>query len=239
MGVEGLSLEKFEIIPKNDESNKLTACFNPNKLSLSYSATWSEQKKKLRNVQDLQFGNTESATLQVELMFDTYSGAMDVILEPSDEKNVEKLYIQKLVKLTRVSGDKHGPSICKVKWGKMTWGVDNGKSQNEFVCVLKQVSVTYLLFLSNGTPVRATANCDFTQWREKTEDIKALNAKSPDVYKRHIVRRGDTISSISAQYYNDSGYWRLIAEQNKLTNPRKLEPGTPLLIPILDERTRG
>jgi LysM repeat protein len=172
-------------------------------------------------------------------MFDTYSGAMDVILEPSSEKNVEKLYVQKLVKFTRVDGNLHRPPICRVKWGSMTWGVDGGKSQSEFICVLKQVSITYLLFLSNGTPVRATANCEFTQWREKADDKKSLNAKSPDVYKRHIVRRGDTISSISAQYYHDSSYWRLIAEQNKLTNPRKLDPGTPLIIPILDERTRG
>jgi nucleoid-associated protein YgaU len=60
---------------------------------------------------------------------------------------------------------------------------------------------------------------------EQTEKI--------ETQKFYIVRRGDTLSKISAKYYGSAGQWRKILEANKqtLTNPDKLTPGQKLIIP--------
>ena len=60
---------------------------------------------------------------------------------------------------------------------------------------------------------------------EQTEKI--------ETQRFYIVRRGDTLSKISAKYYGSAGQWRKILEANKqtLTNPDKLTPGQKLIIP--------
>ncbi|MCD7896309.1 MAG: LysM peptidoglycan-binding domain-containing protein [Planctomycetaceae bacterium] len=56
----------------------------------------------------------------------------------------------------------------------------------------------------------------------------------------HIVARGDTLSSISLQYYGTSTAWRQLHEANRniLPNPNQLVVGMELTIPPFDELPR-
>lgn len=48
----------------------------------------------------------------------------------------------------------------------------------------------------------------------------------------HTVKDGETLQSLSYQYYGDSGYWGLICRANKILNPfTEIRPGQRLLIP--------
>jgi nucleoid-associated protein YgaU len=60
---------------------------------------------------------------------------------------------------------------------------------------------------------------------EKPEKIKTT--------KFHIVRRDETLSAISQQYYGTPNKWPKIVEANKavVKDPSKLQPGTKLIIP--------
>ncbi|MBN1507755.1 MAG: LysM peptidoglycan-binding domain-containing protein [Sedimentisphaerales bacterium] len=60
---------------------------------------------------------------------------------------------------------------------------------------------------------------------EKTEKIKTT--------RFHIVRRDETLSAISQQYYGTPNKWPKIVEANKavVKDPSKLQPGTKLIIP--------
>jgi nucleoid-associated protein YgaU len=60
-----------------------------------------------------------------------------------------------------------------------------------------------------------------------------IELHSADVAKRRIVRRGDTLSSIAIEQYNDVTQWRAIAIANDIDNPRALTPGQVLVIPKL------
>ena len=66
-------------------------------------------------------------------------------------------------------------------------------------------------------------------------DAKAANAASKTVRKPHsyVVRKGDTLASISRKFYKNSGHWKRILDANKdtLDNPAKLKPGQTLTIP--------
>lgn len=49
----------------------------------------------------------------------------------------------------------------------------------------------------------------------------------------HIVRKGESLSSIAGQYYGSSNQWPKIvaANQKTIKNPNKIAPGTKLIIP--------
>jgi len=51
--------------------------------------------------------------------------------------------------------------------------------------------------------------------------------------KFHIVRKGETLSNISYKYYGSAGKWQKIYNANRkaIKDPRKLRPGTRLIIP--------
>lgn len=49
--------------------------------------------------------------------------------------------------------------------------------------------------------------------------------------KHYTVKKGDTLYSIAAKFYNDRDKWKRIAEANKIKNPRDLKVGDRLVIP--------
>jgi nucleoid-associated protein YgaU len=54
-----------------------------------------------------------------------------------------------------------------------------------------------------------------------------------ETQKFHIVRSGETLSNISYKYYGSAGKWQKIYNANRkaIEDPRKLRPGTRLIIP--------
>jgi nucleoid-associated protein YgaU len=84
------------------------------------------------------------------------------------------------------------------------------------------------MFLEDGTPVRATVDCNFFDAR-----IERAEMNSADVVKAYTVRPGDTLMAIAAAHYNDASCWRTIATANDIANPRVLAPGTVLTIPAM------
>lgn len=47
----------------------------------------------------------------------------------------------------------------------------------------------------------------------------------------HLLVAGETVSGLAHRYYGDWRLWRIIAERNKITDPRQIAPGMVLLIP--------
>jgi nucleoid-associated protein YgaU len=217
--VAAMNLAKLTIdveTAKNQFGKHIVALFNPEQLSITKTANWSTIEKAEGDVPSAQFTHGEPATLSLDLTFDTYEQQQDV-----------QNYTRELYALTTVQnhGNLHRPPLCKLRWGTFT--IDN------FQWVVTSLTQNFLLFLPDGTPVRAKVACSFRQWRSDEEEARLLNKQSVDVAKTHIVRRGDTLSSIANQHYDDPTQWRPIADANTLINPRKIIPGQVLIIPIL------
>jgi nucleoid-associated protein YgaU len=49
--------------------------------------------------------------------------------------------------------------------------------------------------------------------------------------QEHVFADGDTLSGLAHRFYQDWRLWRLIADRNRITDARKIERGTVLLIP--------
>ena len=110
------------------------------------------------------------------------------------------------------------------QWGKLVL----------FLAVVTQVSITYKLFLPDGTPVRATAKVSFKQLDETDDKQDSQNPTTrTEARKTHIVEAGDRLDLIAYQEYGHSSHWRYLAEVNNLLDPRVLQPGQILSVPAL------
>lgn len=208
-----MTLAKLIIIP--EIGLPAVALFNPQQISISKSVNWRRIPIAESDVMRAQFTHGDPAVLSLDLFFDTYETGIDVRLLTGQ---IEKLAT------VRSHGSIHRPPVCKLFWGAQ--GIF-------FEGVLTSLSQSFTLFLPIGTPVRATLSCTFTEWLSGGMEALLQHKQSPDVAKTRIVRRGDTLSSIAAEEYNDPALWRPIARANRIIDPLHLTPGQVLTIPVL------
>lgn len=219
-----MSLAKLKILVETGQDEfkeEIEVLFNPNQITIQKASQWRLVPAAERDTPASQFTHGEPATLNLDLMFDTYEARTDV-----------RVHTNKIYHLTTVEqhGDLHRPPLCRLSWGNFNF--------NDFQWVLQNLNQRFNLFLDDGTPVRATLSCTFKQWRSDEMEARLLNRQSVDVAKKRTVRRGDTLHSIASEEYKNPTLWRPIAEANNIDNPRLLKPGQTLTIPALrSERT--
>jgi hypothetical protein len=219
-----MALEKLKIFVEERadafSTTGFEVLFNPGELKLDKAANWSRVATAGRDTARSTFTNGEPFSLTLELFFDTYEKGEDV-----------RKHTGKILDLVTVKGDLHRPPRCRMIWGENNFG--------DLQWALQSVNQRFTLFLPNGLPVRATLSCSFKEWRSPKQEALSVKRASPDVAKTRIVKRGETLSSIAAEEYNDPGLWRPIAELNRIDNPRRLAPGLPLAIPPLKPGRRN
>jgi nucleoid-associated protein YgaU len=223
-----MALEKLKIKPLSpSQLEEITVLFNPNSYSVDKTVTWrsavpatgsgSEARRSL-NAPPLEFGGGGSRQLTLELFFDvTESGDNPATLDVRNETN-------KMVALTRIERDLPHPPVCEVSWGDAPTDSDF-----PFTGVVKKLTQRFTLFESNGRPVRANLTAIFIEFLDPEQDQRRTD---PELTTR-IVKRGDTLSGIAAAVYRDPSLWRIIAEANRLDDPRRLKIGRSLTIPKL------
>ncbi|HBB31329.1 MAG TPA: peptidoglycan-binding LysM [Cyanobacteria bacterium UBA8803] len=236
-----MKLEKLKIYVEEKSINgkpifkikPIEVLFNPNRIEIS-KVGWTQGFGGTLNPAD------QPANLSLELFFDTSlvgvkSSDLGLFASPIPSlsllpditlvKDVRD-YTKEIYNLTEKKGDLgNRPPICKLVWGTNTV---------LFQGVLKQLTKSYTRFLADGKPVRATLNCSFEEWESPETTQKKLNPIDDPI---RIVRRGETLSSIAAEEYNDPSLWRVIAAANKLDHPRQLTPGQRLTVPPLPADT--
>lgn len=201
---------KLTIENKDRAGEGFVAQFNPERYALEKAANWEGADRR----GTLQYGGAGRKSITLELFFDTYDSGQDV----------RDVYVRKLIALMEptiaTSGGKKRPPILLIGWGGFA-----------FNCVLERLAQNYVMFDKDGKPLRAVVNATFKQFSTAEED--ARSNPSGDPTKTHVVRQGETISLISWQEYGDAGLWRIIADGNRIENPRDLEVGVRLAIPPL------
>lgn len=186
--------------------------FNPAELKLDKNANWPRVPTAGRDTARSTFTYGEAYNLSLELFFDTYETKEDV-----------RVYTNRIVQLVTVQGALRRPPRCTMSWGENTFGGSQW--------ALLSLNQRFTLFLEDGTPARATLGCSFREWRSANEEALEVKRSAPDVAKTRVLKRGETLSSIAAEEYNDPGLWRAIAELNRIHNPRRIAPGQVLAIP--------
>lgn len=245
LGPGGGGLEKLRITfdrHNGTVGGPIEALFNPHEISRSRTVSWHQHKVASQgggwtwSDTEQQFRAVEAETLSVELFFDTYESRVATSgwkqaasfvqsvnpFQTGDATDV-RAHTDEVAKLAEVDRDLHHPPVCHLSWGAFT---------EIFTGVLTQLDQRFTLFLSDGTPVRATLSCSFLEFQTRAHR-RAREMNSADVVKTRVVRRNDTVHSIAAEEYRDPSLWRHIASANGVVNPRDLRPGTVLTIPKL------
>jgi Contractile injection system tube protein/LysM domain len=202
-------------ITSEKTNEKLEVMFNPEEYSLNRDNNFASQAIPGLSSPLLQFAHGNLRTLDMELLFDTYEVKVDA------QRDV-RIQTQRLIKFMEIDSSLHAPPILLVAWASL-----------QFRCVLTKASQKYILFLSDGRPVRARVNVSFTEYVDPEREAKQVNRQTAEFSKVHIVKDGETISDIAYQHYQNPLIWRAIAFANGINDPRALTAGMSLSIPSL------
>jgi len=223
-----IALAKMTITPEPKSNfDPIEVLFNPNTYSITKSVSWTAatgnsqaagQTERRKNAPALQFGGGQSRSLALDLFFDTTE-------ETDDAKKDVRNLTNQIVKLTRIVRDLNPqrPPVCVVSWGKET----PPGSDFPFTGVVTQLTQRFNLFLPDGRPVRANLTVAFTEYLDPTKD----ELENDPEFTTRLVKRGDTLSSIAGAVYRDPTMWRVIAEANRMDDPRQVPVGLRLNIP--------
>jgi nucleoid-associated protein YgaU len=210
-----MALEKAIII-NLDTNEQIPVMFNPEEYSLDMGNTIAEIGIPGLEKSPVQYVRGNIRTLQMELFFDTY--------EKKPREDV-RLSTQKITALLGKTQATQAPPVLLVTWGSL-----------QFKCVLEKVGQKFIMFLEDGTPVRARLTVGFKEYEQLEVEIKqGLFIFPPTV---HNLLEGETLSKLADEFLGDSGAWRQIAELNNIEDPRRVFPGLALLIPPNKTSTR-
>lgn len=228
-----MKLEKLTITPQSPSKLKeIEVLFNPTSYSIGKSVGWNspgttginsggssenqneEQTRRGLNAPQVAFGGGSARQLSLELFYDT-TLPIEGITPMSDVRNETN----KIVELSRIERDEEKPPVCLVSWG----------AAFPFRGVVTNLTQKFTLFTSSGVPLRANLTVSFREYLPPEDDKR----ETDPVFTTRIIKGGDTLSSIAAEIYRDPTRWRIIAEENSIDDPRRLNIGQMLSIPKL------
>jgi len=217
--MEGTSTAKAAILNVDKGGAPIECHFNPGEYTFSKQNGWNIASTPATNVPEFEFSGGQPAELQMQLLFDTHR----------EQKDVRKVYTDRVWELMLVDeslkapkSQKGRPPQVRFQWGT-TWSFD---------AVITSISQRFILFLPDGTPVRALLDMTFKQIKdEKLFPRQNPTSGSEGGERMLTVREGDSLRLIAHREYGSVALWPLIAEANRIDDPRCLEPGTQLRIP--------
>lgn len=201
--------------------------FNPAEYSIEKGNTFQSTSLPGLATPVTQFVTGNADTLTMELYFDTYakSSRHGTVTQREDVRN----YTRKIANLMEIDPDLHAPPLCEFIWGPPI-GTPEGF---QFKGIIEKVSQKFTYFLDDGTPVRATLNVTFKEYKTVQEQLEQIPLESADRTKLREFKEGDALWLFAHHEYGDPELWRVIADRNSLENPRIIAPGTELELPPL------
>jgi nucleoid-associated protein YgaU len=222
------------LLPINgrQKNQPIEVLFNPAEYSLEKGNTFQSTPLPGLATPVTQWVTGNADVLTMDLFFDTYakSSRHSNVQQREDVRN----YTRKISSLMDVDPTLHSPPIVQ-----FIWGPPIGSPENlQFTGTIEKVSQKFTYFLDDGTPVRATLNITIKEYKTVKDQLAEIGRESPDHTKMRVFKDGESLWFYAAEEYLDPGEWRVIADQNKLDNPRLIESGTELELPPLKEASR-
>ena len=224
MGLEKAMLVNLD---ESDKSKKEIKClFNPSEIKISKSNNWQAGSSGGKSSGKAEFKGGGSASMQLQLFFDTYHTAKGASKVEDVRNHTNKVWQLMMVdaKLKDKKTKNGRPPRVRLVWGK---------NITPFEGIIKSISQTLNLFTPEGKPVRATLDLTIEQYSDENQ-FPMQNPTSGSIGGERVwvVQGGDTLAWIAHQELGDATQWRQIADANRLTQVRQLRPGQVLMIPV-------
>ena len=211
--------------------------YNPTELSFDKQVQLAEIPIPGLDAPLQQFVRGNAEKLSIELFFDTTDLGMGI-----DATSVTT-QTDKIFQLIRIDPESHAPPVVTLVWGGIPG--DNlsssmaGQIRHDFTGVVESVRQKFTLFSPLGVPLRATLSVVVREYRLLEDQLQQLNLSSPDRTHSHVLRAGETLSSVAAAQWKRADEWRHLADENEIEDPRRLTPGKFLTIPVIRPGTGG
>jgi hypothetical protein len=215
------TLEKATIT-NTASGERLPVLFNPEEYSLKRDINYAQAAVPGLSAPIIQFVNGNLQTLEMDLLLDSLEqhrqGGRVVAAAGSDIREQTR----RVTDLMNVDPATHAPPVLLFTWSSLT-----------FTCVMARATQQFLMFLPDGTPVRARLQVTFNEFRNADLEAKEVKRETANFSKLHVVREGETLSSIAAKAYGDPLQWRPIAIRNAIDAPAAIATGAQLVVPSL------
>lgn len=227
MAIRDLKIAYIRPINGRFKDQRIEVLFNPAEYSIEKGNTFQSTSLPGLATPVTQFVTGNADTLTMELYFDTYakSSRHGSVTQREDVRN----YTRKIASLLDIDPELHAPPICE-----FTWGPPLGTPEGiQFTGIIEKVSQKFTFFLDDGTPVRATLSVTFKEYKTIQQQLAEIGRQSADRTKLVEFKEGDALWLYASAEYGDPGQWRVIADNNRIENPRIIEPGKVLELPPL------
>lgn len=225
--IKAYSDEQFNNEVANGEFKTL---LNPEKYSFKYKIEQNEDQASGTSTSAPRFNRALPEDLELEFIFDRTGVIVDYSAAPGSQNYSDEGLgiVDDVETFKRVvfdyNGDEHRPNYLIISWGTLL-----------FKGTLSEMDITFKLFKSDGTPLRASANAKFKGFVEDNLRVAMENNSSPDLTHLRTVNEGDTLPLMTYRIYGDSKYYLEVAKANKISNFRKLTVGQKLFFPPLEK----
>ena len=188
--------------------------YNPKEFKVDKAVSWKEHDDQGQTAAPLEFQKGAPMVVSMDLYFDTTneSGA-----------DVRDKWVNGLLCLTNAKVDpgegleKKRPPKVKFTWGSFS-----------MTCVIESVNVTYLMFSSSGTPIRARCSVKLKEWGAEDSD-----AGSGGDYivgdKVQLVTAGSGATASSVAAANNTTAKQVMSD-NDIEDGTEIPAGTELVI---------
>ena len=206
-----------------DEEHIFIAMFNPETYTSKHEVEYSADEGVGASASSQKFSRIKPREFNFDFVIDgtgIVENQSPLLFAQSEKKDVQA-EVDKFLKITnKIDGDIHRPPYLKISWGTLI-----------VKCILKVAEISYTLFKSDGTPIRAKIKATFSENVEDYLRAAEEGKTSPDLTHVRKVNEGDTLPLMAYRIYGDSKYYIHVAKANKMTNFRNLKVGHDIYFP--------
>jgi Contractile injection system tube protein/LysM domain len=209
---QGFQNAKLQI----EGGDTIQCAFNPETYTVSKTNIWTYKPNQSKDYPAPEFGGGMPMVYTMQLL-------LDVSLQGTDQSIKD----QANALMKAMHGGGSPPKFVTFSWGS---------TQLPKAAPLS-ISIQYAMFHPNGDPMRAFVDLELAQADDSSPPGQAQNPTTRGTagLRSHIVQDGDSLHSIAYESYGDPSRWRVIAEANGVDDPLRIERGTALSIPRLDQ----
>lgn len=224
--IKAYSDEQFSNEVANGEFRSL---LNPEKYSFKYKIEQNDDQASGTSTNAPRFNRALPEDLELEFIFDRtgviadYGSGGTQMLSDQGSGVIDDIENFKQV-VFDYNGDQHRPNYLIISWGTLL-----------FKGTLSEMDITFKLFKSDGTPLRASAKAKFKGFVEDNLRVAKENNSSPDLTHVRVVKEGDTLPLMTYRIYGSSKYYLEVARINRISNFRKLKTGRRIFFPPLEK----
>lgn len=219
-----MSLEKATIT-NSVTGERIPVQFNPEEYTVQRDVNYAQSAIPGLGAPLLQFVAGNVQTLEMEFFLDTYEAHQEGSTALNEAGSDVRELTRKVTDLMSVDGTTHAPPVLLFVWGSLS-----------FTCVLARASQKFTMFLGDGTPVRATVQVTFNEFKNVDLEAREVKRETADYSKTREVHEGETLAAIAHAEYGNARLWRPIALRNGIDRPRALTVGERLIVPRLPYR---